>query len=425
MKGANVKEAGRCCWRAAWVVLLCAAPWIGRGSAAEQHDLSLAEAQPLQSAEVTATGRVVALRSVRIIPRLSAHIQEWGRGKDGQPLDAGMAVEQGDVLFRMETTTFQTRVNAAQAVLDSANAALNNLVAPARPERLAVLEATVAELDARIKEAQRDLERFQRLVNDDKTMPVKRLEEQTLLLETLTAQRRGAQARLDEARKGPTETEIAVARARVAEAGVALAAARQDLNDTTVRAPFAGVITKRFKMVGDFAANMPPTEILELTALSELEAELRLPEAYLTQVSAVATRLHLRSPLLAEELALPVARVIPEIDLSQGSFVFRARIPAEKRGSLVPGAFITARLTLEPQGALVPLQALQVEAGQARVFVAEGGVMKRRAIELGDRLSEGAIVRSGLHAGEKVLLGPPSRLQDGAPLPAYLLPEQK
>jgi hypothetical protein len=98
-------------------------------------------------------------------------------------------------------------------------------------------------------------------------------------------------------------------------------------------------------------------------------------------------------------------------------------VPASQRDGIVPGAFLTAEVRLEgqPLGVLVPLRALVEKEGAAAVFVARDGKMVRQAVEVGDRLTESAVIKSGLNRGEKVLVGPAEALKDGAPLPAYLV----
>ena len=144
-------------------------------AAEERQALSLVPAQPLHPAEATATGRIVPQYSVRVGSRLSAHIVEWGNNEAGEMLDVGMPVKAGQILFRIDPATFQAKVDAAQATLASAQAALENLKAPTRKEKLDVLRTALAELDARLADRQRDEARFRRLVEVDKTMPLKRL----------------------------------------------------------------------------------------------------------------------------------------------------------------------------------------------------------------------------------------------------------
>jgi multidrug efflux pump subunit AcrA (membrane-fusion protein) len=405
----------------ALIVLLFVSASFARGAEGELGELGVVTAQPLSAAQVVATGRAVPLYSARVGSRLSAHIAEWGKTEDGRFLDVGFAVKAGQELFRLDRTTFQDRERVAEAALKLAEAQRADLKAWERPERREALRATLAEIGARLAENRRDEDRFKRLVEVDKTMPVKRLEELQLQHQVLEAQRRAAQARLDEAEKGPTPTQLAVAEAQVNQAQAHLESALQDLKDTVIRAPYDGVITRRFRSPGDYAANAPFIEVLELTSVDLLEAELRLPEKFYPRVAPGAPVL-LRSPLLGADLTLPVARLIPEVDPLQGTFAFRVRVPPEQRGKLTPGSFLQGVLELggDGEGAVLPQRAVLIQEGQAAVFVVEGNRMKRRAVELGDRLTEGVIVRRGLKPGERVVLGPSAALKDGQELPANL-----
>lgn len=402
------------------LLAMLAAPAIGRG--AESGSLSVATVQPLQAGTLTATGRVQALISARVSPRVSGHIVEFGVDESGRPLDVGMRVKAGQVLFRVNDTTSRNQVAMAEATLNTVQAALVNLTAKTRPEQMEQLKQAMIELDTRIADRQRDEQRHRRLVEQDKTLPPVRLEQVVTELTALRALRAAAQARYDMAANGPTPTEIAVAAARVKEAEAALKMAQDDLRDTVVKAPFDGLITRRFKSVGDYLVNMPPTDVLELITVDQLEAELHLPESYFASVDAGKTAVILRSLLLAESLKLTLTRVVGEIDPAKGTFAVRLAIPAEHRQGLVPGAFVNAEVDLNGKSAstIVPLRALVEGNGQPVVFVANGEKMSKRPVLLGDRLTEGVIVKSGLKAGEKVLLGTPDALQDGAPLPAYL-----
>ena len=397
------------------------------------QSLSLVEAQPFGAASITATGRLQPVVCARIGSRVSGTIADFGKDANGQMLDAGMTVKAGEVLFRLDEATFRNTVGMAQAGLGSAQAALDNLAARTRPERIEQARSVVEELDVRLADRQRDEQRFRRLVEEDKTLPAKRLEEVQTELASLKVLRKAAQSRLEEAEAGATLTEIAVARARVQEANAALKGAQDDLRDSVVRAPFDGLVTHRYKSPGDYAAGNPHTDVIELMAMDRIEAELRLPEAYFKLVQAGKTMVALRSPLLERELKLPVGRVVAAVDSATGTFTIRVPVPpgsvageaagqAEGRGGVVPGMFVTADVRLEgqAQGVLVPLRAIIEKDGASAVFVAREGKMVRQVVDVGDRLTESAVIKKGLAHGEKVLVGPAEAMKDGAPLPEYL-----
>ena len=388
----------------------------------EPSRLTLAEVQPAGVASVTTSGRVQALVSARIGARVTGTIVEFGKDAAGNMLDAGMTVKAGDVLFRLDETTFRNTMGSAQAALASAEAALANLTAKTRPERLEQLHQGLAELDARMADRQREEERFRRLVEIEKTLPAKRLEDVQTEVAVLHALHRAAQAKLDEAEHGPTQTEIAVAQAQAHQAEAALKAAQDDLRDTTVRAAFDGTIARRMLSPGDYCTGTPHTEVLELVSMDKLEVELRLPEAYFGLVQPGKTQVAIRSPLLKAELKLPVTRVVAKIDATCGVFPVRVAIPPDSRNGLVPGVFVSADVSVDARGAgvIVPIRALMMEGGKAAVYLAVDGKMARREVEVGDRLTESAIVKAGLEAGQKLVVGPASALKDGAALPEYL-----
>lgn len=385
-------------------------------AADDSQALSLALAQPLQPQKITVTGRVQAMTSARISARVSGHVREFGKDDAGRMLDAGMMVKEGQTLFSVDKTTFENAKAVAEAALGSARANLENLKAKPRPERISQLQAAIEELDVRIRDRKTDEDRFVRL---GEALPARKLEEVRAEIGTLTAAKRAAQARLDELMAGPTTTELAVAEARVIETQAALNIAEKDLRDTTIVAPFAGLITKRYKSIGDYLTNMPPTEVVEIVSMDKLEVELRLPESYFTAVFAGKTQVLLRSPMLAADLQVPVTRVVGEIDPARGTFPIRLAIPADQRGQIVPGAFLTGTVSTDgnDQGVIVPIGALVQDGTKSAVFVATAGKMSRREVVVGDRLTENVIIRSGISAGEKVLVGPASAMKDGAPLP--------
>jgi multidrug resistance efflux pump len=388
--------------------------------AEERAAVSLVTAQPLAAAQITATGRVQALVAAQVGARVSGTIAEFGRNESNQMLDVGMTVKAGEVLFRLSDTTFANAVRVAEATNQSASAALANLTAKTRDERLEQLRQTLAELDVRLADRQRDESRYQRLVEVEKTLPAKRLEEVQTEVAVLKSQRKSAEARLQEAENGPTKTEIALAEARVRETEVALKIAKDDLRDSTVVAPFDGMITRRFRSPGDYVMNAPHTEVLELVSMDKLEVELRVPETYFASVQAGRTQVTLRSPLLKGDLKLTVGRVVSQIDPASGVFAVRVPIPAELRNGIVPGVFVSADVAVGSavSGVIVPQRALVQAGGKAFVFVAEGGKMSRRTVEVGDKLTESVIIKSGLTAGQKVVVGPVESLLDGAALPS-------
>ncbi len=386
---------------------------------AQDETFRLLPLKPLGSSTVRASGRVIPAWQAQIGARVAGRITVWGVDAAGAPIDVGSHVAKDAELFRVEPTVFQARVATAKAMLATAEARLADLKSGTRPERVAVLAAALAEIDARLDDLRRDEARFRRLVEEDHTMPAKKLEEVRAQIAVAEAQRAAAAARLDEAKAGATATELAVASATVAEARSQLELAEVDLRDTVVKSPREAVVVQRHRTLGDYVNHAPFTEVLTLVSDTDLEAELRLPESDLKRMVARTTTVTLESPLVDGPLDLTVDRTTGTVDPNDGVFAFRAKIPPARRGRLIPGAFVQGVVTLgrSESGVVVPRRALSTEGGQAVVYVARGGVLRRLVVNVAENLSDGVVVREGLTEKDFVAVGPPEKLKDDAPAP--------
>jgi multidrug efflux pump subunit AcrA (membrane-fusion protein) len=402
-------------------MLLCALACSAIAAAArgQEGSLRVVPVRPLGPPEVRVTGRIVPLQTALVGARVQGRIAGWG-AVEGKPIDVGSRVAAGAELFSLERAPFEVKLAAQKAAQALAEAQLADLLAGTRPERIAALEAVVSEIDVRLDDLKRQEERYRRLVENDRTVPARRLEEVQEQIATSQAAKRAAAARIAEAKTGATATEIAIARARVAEAASQAAILELDLKDATVRAPFDGVVTKKLRGVGDYVNSTPFVEVLEITSDRDLEAELRLSEAWYADLHAGATTVTLSSPLLPAPIAVPFTRVVGAIDRAEGVFTARAAIPPDKRGRLVPGAFVEGVLPTPGKEArvLVPAAAVLSDGEGSFVLVARDGRMARASVAIAERLSDGVVVRSGVSHADKVVVGPPRLLVDGSAIPA-------
>lgn len=175
------------------------------------------------------------------------------------------------------------------------------------------------------------------------------LEDDAVSLEAATAQAAADEAnanfqRIDELRKRelvpPAEYDAALYAKRYA--GAARARAKLDLSRTRVRAPFAGVVSRRYVRVGDLI--MGSTPLFRVTAMAPLRARLLVPEssAYKFHVGATVR-------LTGVDNATGTARVLvvgPTVD--PGSATREVIIELADPGDFRPGASVTVE-PLQPQ----------------------------------------------------------------------------
>jgi RND family efflux transporter MFP subunit len=113
-----------------------------------------------------------------------------------------------------------------------------------------------------------------------------------------------------------------------------------------------------------------------------------------------------------------VARLSGAIDPATRTMLVEIDL-ANSDGRIRPGLYGQVRLALERRdGALaLPASAVQFDDGGAFVLVAASGdVARRMPVQTGLNVGGWIEVVAGLHGGERIILGPPPGLADGAPL---------
>lgn len=243
----------------------------------------------------------------------------------------------------------------------------------------------------------------------------------------LTAQVARAEAERDLARQALTRTkdllqqkasstsdlERAEATARSTQADLDLLQVR--LERTRVRAPFAGVVGQRYVSLGDYVTTS--TRLVSLQTVNPQRIAFTVPERFATRLKRgqrVAFRV---AALPGQEFVGQVDFVDPVVQLPARTILIKALVPNGRR-QLQAGMFAEARLATEtrPQAVVVPEDAIVPLQSVNYVWVNTAGKAVRREVVLGVRSPGFVEVKSGVEAGEQVVVGGQERLFDGAGL---------
>jgi len=197
----------------------------------------------------------------------------------------------------------------------------------------------------------------------------------------------------------------------------ALAQAKRDFDDTSVRAELAGRVGRTMLDVGarvSGAADLLTT----IDRLDPVYVSFRPSSQQLLEWSRDAASRALIRPgsNLSIEAVLPDGSVAPQkgrldfvapsLDFATGTQEFRATFPNDSR-LLVPGQFVRARLVgfNEPNALTVPTRAVQTAMGRQFVYVAaEGDTVRIRDVTTGHWSGDRWIITSGLSAGDRVIV---------------------
>ena len=328
-----------------------------------------------------------------VTPRRRATVSTQITGTLTQVLiEEGDHVEKGQVLARLEDSALRAGLAAARANLASA-------------------QAQIATAQAQLAQAQADARRQDELVASG--MVTKQAAEQARTAVATSV------AQLD-------------ARRREADAvNAQLAQAQVNFDYTVVRAPFAGVITEKAAQVGEIVSPLSAgggftrTGVGTIVDMDSLEVEVDVAEAYIGQVQPNMPAEAVLDAYPDWKIPAHVIAVIPAADRGKGTVKVRVALE-QKDARLVPDigvrvSFLGKKEASAPaqaaaaRGALVPAAAVVQRDGHAAVFVVVDGKARLHAVtpatpDVGTMKS----IPAGIAAGDRVVLSPPSTLQDGA-----------
>lgn len=330
---------------------------------------------------LNASGYVVARRLATVSSKITGKILKV-------LVEEGLAVREGDVLAELDGATAEAQLALAQSQLESARTGF-------------------AEIEVRLAEARRNLERQQ----------------------SLRAQNLVSGAAIDAA-----ESEVKALRARLAASrsnvGVAerqVGLAEQGVLDLVIRAPFDGVVITKNAQPGEMispvsSGGFTRTGICTIVDMGSREIEVDVNESYINRVFQAQPVMARLDAYPDWEISAQVINIVPTADRQKATVKVRISF-AELDPRILPDmgvkvAFLETDTTADeepeyPILALVKTGAV-VRAGDKRyVWVVKDGVLERRAVRLAQRRGDRFEVIAGLRPGERIVSTPTTELTAG------------
>ena len=366
------------------------------------------QAAPLQRS-LQFSARVARLSRVEVGATLVGRVQSVA-------VREGAQVAQGALLVQLETDEARAALAQAQATLAQQQARAAGLRSTGRSG----MDAQLAQAEAGLRSAQRDLQRSRALVAQGFVSQAQ-VDDSERALQVAQAQQRGAQAQ--RAAYQDDGSEIAQARAQVAQASAAVDAARLRLEQTAVRAPADAQVLTRTVEPGQIV--QPGTALLRLALAGPTQIVAQVDERFLDQLRTGQRAAVVADAFSSQPLAAKIISIAPAVDAQRGAVEVKLALDGAAPDFLREDMTLSVEaVTGERAQALVlPLAALQAparaagradtsaadpaaSAASAQVMVVEGGKARARSVTLGLRSLSAVEVLSGLDAGERVLTAP-------------------
>jgi RND family efflux transporter MFP subunit len=245
-------------------------------------------------------------------------------------------------------------------------------------------KAQMAEIDANLDQARRDVARLRKLVSS-KAATTEELEQNEAAVRALEAAKNRAAVGLDE-----------TVRLR---------------KEAVLRASFAGTVTGVMLEPGEFAS--PGAPVLEMSGLENLELEIEVPEKMIPGLRA-GSEVDLVLPLSDRRRIRGVIRSVGQSSGRPGS-LFPVLIDVQTEEGLVSGMTVEWEMNTINENALVlPISAVVNPSGNApKVFLVSAGVVRSVPVEVLGLAGERVMVSGDLSPGDEVVVKGVTGLMDG------------
>ncbi|HSU53458.1 MAG TPA: efflux RND transporter periplasmic adaptor subunit [Candidatus Dormibacteraeota bacterium] len=372
-----------------WLWLIILFLLAGAGVAFWLKKPSVIEVQTVVAKETgkQSTDRTVLNASGYVTARRAATVSSKVTGKVIEVLiDEGMKVEEGQVLAKLDDTNIKASLQLAEAQLLSAKASL-------------------AETRARIKEAEANLERMAALARN----------------------KIATQADLDHAEADATalKAKLAQQEADVVVVEKTVVTWQQQMDDTIIRAPFAGIVTSKNAQPGEMISPISAgggftrTGICTIVDMSSLEIEVDVNESYIHRVEPKQPVEATLDAYADWKIPCKVIAIIPTADRQKSTV--KVRVGFDKldpkilpeMGVKVAFRETGAAGTVGASVVSVPKNAVQQVDGRDVVLVVQNGKAERRGVSVRDSGGDELAITAGVSPGEKLVVDWPKGLGNG------------
>jgi RND family efflux transporter MFP subunit len=353
------------------------------GTSATTVEVAIARAAP---AGGTAT---VLNASGYVEPRRKATVSAKITGKVVEVLvDEGMVVEEGQVLARLDDSDARRRYEAIRAERDVAGAAIH-------------------ELEVNLADAERTLRRTTEL-HADGVASIQDLDTATAAVDALRAK-------------------LAVARESLEAAEAQLAVSAQDLENYTVRAPFAGIAVSKDAQPGEMVSPVSAgggftrTGISTIVDMESLEIEVDVNESHIAKVRPGQPADAVLDAYPDWHVPATVRTVIPTADRQKATVKVRLTFD-ELDPRILPDMGVKVAFreiddetddSTPAAQSLIPQPAVMNDGGQTVVFVVKDETIDRRAVRVGRSIEGDIEIMAGVIPGDRVVVSPLEGLTDG------------
>ena len=340
------------------------------------------------------------------------------------PVKESQPVKKNALLARIDPRNYKTNLAKVNSAIAQARAQLKAMKAGARPEDVRVLQAELSAARARFQEAKQQYERYKDLL-DRMAISKAEYDRQKSAYNVAKAQFNTAKQTLKKGKVGARSEDIQAMHFKIKGLLAQRKEAQNALDDTYLKAPFAGVIAKKF--VENYQNVESKDPILSLQDISRLDIVINVPEQILISAKEPEFYQFVAVFEVAPDRKFPleIKEYKTEADPKTQTYraVFTMQAPDDLR--VLPGMTTTVIVTEKPAAKsaspasptfLVPVTAVfSDELKKQYVWIVEPKTLtvQQREVKVGELTQQSIQVLNGLQVDERIVTAGVHFIQEG------------
>ncbi|MGM0555305.1 MAG: efflux RND transporter periplasmic adaptor subunit [Myxococcota bacterium] len=336
-----------------------------------------------------ATGKLEARHTSDIGPEVGGIV-------DTLEVTAGDRVQHGQVLAELRPRDAKIAIDKAAARVQTLEDELRQARSGPTDAEIDAAKARVSGAKSQLEQAEREVDRAERLHSQGLVTDAE-LDQKRTAVEQAESNLASARAEIERLRELPHPEGVRVARSRLEQARLDLEEARTNLDKTTLRAPFAGLVLDVDADPGERAG--PGQTVVRVADMDTTEVYAEIDEDYFGRLQKGQSATLIFPSMPDETFSATLRQIGPEIDSARGIIGVHLD-PADLPDKAFPGLTVDVNIEVArlPDATAVPQEAVLDDGEQTYVLTVEDGVATRTPVTIEARGESWTAIRADQQA---------------------------
>lgn len=332
-------------------------------------------------------------------------------------VDTGSQIEKNQIIARIDPRDFKIQVKRLKAGIREAEAKLKAMQKGARSEDIESLKANLSAAGAVLEESTLTFNRVKNLF-EKQVAPKSSLDQAKAGFEMARAKENAATQALAKGKKGARKEDVEAMEARINGLFVELEAASNALEDTYLKAPFTGIINKKF--IENHETVAPGHPVVTLLDFSSKEVHCAVSEDILINKEKITKIECIFDSIPGKSFPASIKEISKKTDMANQSYPVTVTLNEKMDMDIFPGMAAEVIFHIQKQdrqnGFTVPVHALNGgNNGESSLWVVDMATMTVQKREVKHILLSGnsVIIEDGINAGERIVTAGAAFLKPG------------